>query len=82
MGNVVDLQLPVQSVPITTKFVSLNPEHCKKVLDATLCDTFVSNLRQVGDFLQFLSPIKLTATLIIVEILMEMALNTTTLTLL
>jgi len=30
MGMVVDLQLPVQSVPITTKFVSLNPEHGKK----------------------------------------------------
>ena len=54
----------------------------QKVLDATLCDTFVSNLGQVGDFLQFLPPIKLTATVIIAEILMEMALNTTTLTLL
>jgi hypothetical protein len=30
MGIVLDLQLPVQSVPITTKFVSLNPEHGKK----------------------------------------------------
>jgi len=30
MGIVVDLQLSVQSIPITTKFVSLNPEHCKK----------------------------------------------------
>ena len=30
-----DLQLPVQSVPITTKVVSSNPSH---VLDTTLCD--------------------------------------------
>jgi hypothetical protein len=38
-------------------------ETWQKVLDATLCDTFVSNLRQVGGFLQSLPPIKLTATI-------------------
>jgi len=31
-----DLQLPVQSVPITTEVVSSNPAH--GVLDTTLCD--------------------------------------------
>jgi hypothetical protein len=38
-----DLQLPMQSVPITTKVVSSN---C--VLDTTLCDKVVSDLRQPG----------------------------------
>jgi hypothetical protein len=33
-----DLQLPVKSVPITTKVVSLNPVHGDGVLDTTLCD--------------------------------------------
>jgi hypothetical protein len=38
----------------------------RSVLDTTLCDKFVSDLRQVGDFLRLLwfpSPIKLTATI-------------------
>jgi len=38
------VQLPMQSVPITTKVVGLNP----------------ADLRQVGGFLQFPPPIKLT----------------------
>ena len=33
-----DLHLPVQSVPITTKVVSSNPVHLRGVLDTTLCD--------------------------------------------
>jgi hypothetical protein len=33
-----DLQLPVQSVHITTKFVSSNPVSWRDVLDTTLCD--------------------------------------------
>ena len=50
-----DLQLPMQSVPITTKVVSSKHYVIK----------FVSDLRQVGDFLRVLRfppPIKLTAT--------------------
>ena len=47
-----DLQLPVQSVPVTTKVVSLNPAHGKVI-------KFVSDLRQVSGFLWF-PPIKLT----------------------
>ena len=61
-----DLQLPMQSVPITTKVVSSNPSQ-RGVLDATLCDIkFVSDLQQVGGFLQVLlfhPPINLTATI-------------------
>jgi len=51
------------------------------VLDTTLCIKFVSDLRQVGGFLQVLrfpSPMKLTAT--IIEILLKVALNHITLT--
>ena len=54
-----DFELPVQSMPITTQVVSLNPVH-----NTTLCDKFVSNLQQVSGFLQVLQfppPIKLTA---------------------
>ena len=49
-----DLQLPMQSVPITTKIVSSNP---------TYVITFVSDLRQVGGFLRFPPPLKLTFTI-------------------
>ena len=40
-----DLQLPVQAVPITTKVVSLNRDH-GEVYSIQLCD-----FRQVGGFL-------------------------------
>ena len=33
-----DLQLPVQAVPITTKGVSLTPAHGEDVVDTTLCE--------------------------------------------
>ena len=33
-----DLQLPVQSVPITTNIASSNPRSWQGVLDTTLCD--------------------------------------------
>jgi hypothetical protein len=33
-----DLQLPVQSMPITTNVASLNPAHGEVVLDTTACD--------------------------------------------
>ena len=45
-------QLPVQSVDITTKVVSLNPVHGKVYLIQHYVIKFVSDLRQVGGFLR------------------------------
>ena len=59
-----DLLLPVQSVPITTKVVSSNKIQVYSAKHYVI--NFVSDLRQVGGFLQgtrFPSPIKLTATI-------------------
>ena len=59
--TVINLQLPVQSVPIIAKFVSSNPAH---VLDTTYF-LFIIDLRQVDGFLRVLRfppTIKLTAT--------------------
>ena len=42
-----DLQLPVQSVPITTKVVSLNPTHGEVYLMQRYMIKFVNDLRQV-----------------------------------
>ena len=59
-----DLQLPVQSVPIITNVVTLNPAHGEVYLIQHYVIKFVSNLRQVGGFLRVLRfppPIKLTA---------------------
>ena len=58
-----DLQLPVQSMSITTKIVSSNPIHGEVYSIQHYMIKFVSDLRQVGGFLQFPSPIKLTATI-------------------
>ena len=58
-----DLQLPMQSVPITTKVVSLNPAHGKLYSIQHYVIKFVSHLRQVDGILwvlRFPSPIKLT----------------------
>jgi hypothetical protein len=58
------VQLPMQSVPITTKIVSSNlayGEVYSGVLDITLYEKFVSDLRQVNGFpcvLQCHPPIK------------------------
>ena len=43
-----DLQLPVQSLPINTKVVSLNPVHGEVYLMQHYVMKFVSDLRQVG----------------------------------
>ena len=49
MVLLLDLQLPVQSVPITTIFVSSNPAHGEVYLMLNICVIkFVSDLRQVG----------------------------------
>jgi hypothetical protein len=61
-----DLQLPVQSVPIITKVVSLNPVHGEVFSIQHYVIKFVSDLRQVDGFpqvLRFPPPIKLTATI-------------------
>ena len=61
-----DLQLPVQSVPITTKVVSSNPVHGEVYLIQHYVIKFVSDLPQIGGFLlvlQFPPPIKLTCTI-------------------
>jgi hypothetical protein len=59
-----DLQLPVQSVPIITKVVSLtNPTNDEVYSIQHYVIKFVSDLRQVGGFLRVLGfplPIKLT----------------------
>ena len=57
---VVDLQLPMQSVPIITNVVSSNPTQAIQ----HYVIKFVNDLRQVGGFLRVLwfpLPIKLTA---------------------
>ena len=57
-----DLQLPMQSVPITTNIVSSNPTQAMQ----HYVIKFVSDLRQVGGFLlvlRFPPSIKLTATI-------------------
>jgi hypothetical protein len=59
---VVDLQLLMQLVPITTKVVSLNPVHHEVYLIQHYVIKFISDLQQVSGFLQVLRfppPIKL-----------------------
>ena len=61
-----DLQLPVQSMPITTKVVSSNPVHGEVYSVQHYVIKFVSDLRQVSSFLRVLRyppPIKLSATI-------------------
>jgi hypothetical protein len=61
MGLYRNLQLPMQSVPITTSLVSLNHAHGEVYSIQHYVIKFVSHLWQVGGFLQFPPPIKLTA---------------------
>jgi hypothetical protein len=59
-----DLQLPVQSVPIATKVVSSSPVHGEVYSIQYYVIMFVSDLWQVADgFLRFPPPIKFTATI-------------------
>ena len=51
-----DLQLPVQSVPITTNVVSLNPTHGEVYSIQHYVIKVVSDLRQVSGFLQVFFP--------------------------
>ena len=78
---VVGHHLLMRSVNTTTKVVSLNPAHGEAYTLQHYVIKFVSDVRQVGGFLQvrlFRSPITLTAT--ITEILLKMAFSTITLT--
>ena len=78
------LQLPVQSVPITTNVVSSNPVHGEVYSIQHYVIKFVSDLRQVGGFLQVLrfppgTPVSSTNKTDhndIAEILLTVALNT------
>ena len=59
-----DLQLPVQSVPITTEVLNSNPTHGDVYSIQHYVIKLASDLRQVGDFLRVLlfpPSIKLTA---------------------
>jgi hypothetical protein len=61
-----DLQLPVQSVPISSKVVSSSPDHSEVYSIQHYVIKFISDLRQVGGFLRVLRfppPIKLTITI-------------------
>jgi len=63
---VMDLQLPVQSVPIITKVPSSNPVHGEVYSIQDYVIKFVSDLRQVGGFpwiLRFPPPMKLITTI-------------------
>ena len=74
-----NLQLPVQSVPITTVVVSSNPVHGEVYSIQHYVIKFVSDLQQVGGFhrvLRFPPSIKMTATNEITEIILTVALNT------
>ena len=78
-----DLHLPMQLVPITTKVVSSNLAHGEVYSIQHYVINFVSDLRQVGSFLLVLlfpPPIKLTAH-DVVELFLKVALNTITLAL-
>jgi hypothetical protein len=62
--HMVDLQLPVQSVPIATKVVSLNTTRGEMYSIQHYVIKFISDWQQLGGFLQVLwfpPPIKLTA---------------------
>jgi hypothetical protein len=75
--RLLDLQLHVQSVPITTEVVSLNPAHGKVYSMQHYEIKFVSDLRQVGGFLRvLLFPPPVSVHHDITEILLKVALHT------
>ena len=47
---VIGLQLPMQSLPITTNVVRWNPAHCEMCSMQLMVIKFVSDLRQGGGF--------------------------------
>ena len=58
-GTVVVFTLPLQSVPIPTKVVSLTLVHGEVYPTQHYVTKFVSDLQKVGDFLQFPPPTRL-----------------------
>jgi hypothetical protein len=61
-----DLQLTMQSVPIFTEVVSSNPAHGEMYLIQHYEIKFISDLQQIGGFLQVLRfppPLKLITTI-------------------
>jgi hypothetical protein len=77
-----DLRLPVQSVPITTEVVSLNPAHGEVYSIQHYVIEFVSDLWQVGGFLWVPPVLSISKSdhHDIAEILSKVALNSITLT--
>ena len=66
IASLLDLQLPIQLVSITTQVVSLNLAHGKVYAIQHYVIKIVSDLQHVGGFLRVLRfppPIKLTATI-------------------
>jgi hypothetical protein len=76
-----DLQLPVQSVPITTKVVGFNPTHGEMYSIQHNVIKFVSNLQQVSDFFWVLPVFSTNKTDChnITDILLKVVLSTITL---
>ena len=58
-----DLQLPIRSLPITTKVVSSNPAHGKVYWIQDYVKKFVSDLLQVSGLPRFPPLVKLTTTI-------------------
>jgi hypothetical protein len=61
--NIIPEEKPSQEDGNSTKVVSSNPVHGEVYLIQPYVTEFVSDLRQVGGFLRFPPPIKLTATI-------------------
>ena len=72
------MQIPMKSVPITTKAVSSNPVHGKVYSIQHYVIKFVSDLRQVGGFLRvfLIQPTNKTDRHDKTEILLNVAFNT------
>ena len=71
VSAIIRLQIFMQSVPIITNVVRLNPDHGEVYLIQHCVIKFVSDLRQVGDFLlvlRFPSAIKITATMLMEKV--------------
>jgi hypothetical protein len=78
-----DLQLPMQSVPITTKVVSSSPAHGEVLSIKHYVKKFVSDLRQAGRWFSPGTPVSSTNKTShhdITEIRLKVALNTITIT--
>ena len=61
--EMLDLQLHMQTVPITTNVVSSNPAHGEVYSIQHYVIKFVSDFRQIGGYLRFPPPIKMTSTI-------------------